>query len=46
MGRINEMTTVHELMKELVRPTDKKIQDENETHDIQNEYSQRDKMIS
>ena len=46
VGRINEMTTVHELMKELVRPTDKKIQDENETHDIQNVYSQRDKMIS
>ena len=46
VGRINEMTTVHELMKELVRPTDKKIQDESETHDIQNVYSQRDKMIS
>lgn len=46
VGRINEMTTVHELMKELVLPTDKKIQDENETHDIQNVYSQRDKMIS
>ena len=46
VGRINEMTTVHELMKELVRPTDKKIQDENETHDIQDVYSQRDKMIS
>ena len=46
VGRINEMTTVHELMKELVRPTDKKIQDESETHDIHNVYSQRDKMIS
>lgn len=46
VGRINEMTTVHELMKELVLPTDKKIQEENETHDIQNVYSQRDKMIS
>ena len=46
VGRINEMTTVHELMKELVRPTDKKIQDESETHDIQNVYSQKDKMIS
>lgn len=46
VGRINEMTTVHELMKELVWPTDKKIQDESETHDIQNVYSQRDKMIS
>ena len=46
MGRINEMTTVHELMRELVQPTDKTIQDENQTHDIQNVYSHRDKMIS
>ena len=42
VGRINEMTTVHELMMELIRPKET----ESKKYEIENLYATKDKMIS
>ena len=42
VGRINEMTTVHELMEELINPKEKVLK----KYGIKGMYAQKDKMIS
>ena len=42
VGRINEMTTVHELMEELINPKEKV----SKKYGIKGMYAQKDKMIS